>query len=174
MNRKCRRRCTGAVYVQQRDLSGRTREHAGAALSAFCRDQARFRELGERLSNERGVGVHTLGQDRRGDFLAVVVAQGRHDVGGNRKLDALYRHIFSRAYVMLNSTIGYISYRDVGTPMVPEGSRMVKMGGPACARKIKFPRLKPCSPTAESTLSGFDRSRGTARGCLSLRSPVGQ
>src|SRR6266436_774721 len=29
------------------------------------------------------------------------------------------------------------------------GCRMVKMGGPGCARKIKFPRLKPCSPTAE-------------------------
>jgi hypothetical protein len=94
----------------------------------------------------------------------VVVAQGRHDVGGNRKLDAFYRHIFSPAYVMLNSTIGYISYRDVGTPMVPEGSRMEKMGGPACARKIKFPRLKPCSPTAERAPCLASTGRGEQPG----------
>src|SRR5882724_1490467 len=88
MNRKCRGRCTGTVDIQQRDLPRRTRKHARSALSAFCHDQAGFRELGERLSNERGVGVHTLCQGRRRDFLAVVVTQGSRDVRGNRKLDA--------------------------------------------------------------------------------------
>src|SRR5882724_4003526 len=97
MNRKCRRRCTGTIYIQQRDLPRRTRKHARSALAARCHDQARFRKLRERLSNERGVGVHTLGQSPRGDFLAVVVTQTRHDVRGNRKLDAFYRHNFSRA-----------------------------------------------------------------------------
>src|SRR5260370_42387446 len=90
MNRKCRRRCTGTVYVEQRDLSRRTRKHARSALAPLCHDQARLRDLGERLSNERGVGVHTLGQSPRGDFLAVVVTQGSHDVRGNRKLDAFH------------------------------------------------------------------------------------
>src|SRR6266849_10982677 len=97
MNRKCRRRCTGTVYVQQRDLSRRTRKHTRSALAPLCHDQARLRELGERLSNERGVGVHTLGQGRRGDFLAVLVTQGSHEVRGNRKLDTLHRHNFSCA-----------------------------------------------------------------------------
>src|SRR6266403_547157 len=90
MNRKYRRRCAGAVYVEQHDLSRRTPKHTGPALAAFCHDQAGFRELGERLSNERGVGVHTLCQGRRRDFLAVVVTQGSHDVRGDRKLDAFY------------------------------------------------------------------------------------
>jgi len=90
VNRKrwwCR---TGTVYVQQRDLSRGTRKHARSALAAFCHDQARFRELGERLSNEGAVGVHTVGQGCRGDFLALEVTQGSHDVRGNRKLDAFY------------------------------------------------------------------------------------
>src|SRR5713226_3124537 len=90
VNRKRRWCRTCTVYVEQRDLSGRTRKHARSALAAFCHDQARFRELGERLSNERGVGVHTLGQDRRRYFLAVEVTQGNHDVRGNRKLDAFH------------------------------------------------------------------------------------
>src|SRR6266436_3420377 len=90
MNRKCRWRCTGTVYIQQRDLPRRTRKHARSALAALCYDQAGFRELGERLSNERGVRVHALGQSPRGDFLAVVVTQTRHNVRGNRKLDAFY------------------------------------------------------------------------------------
>src|SRR6266852_6385533 len=90
MNRKRRWCRTGTVYVQQRDLSRRTRKHARSALAALCHDQARLRELGERLSNEGGIGVHTVGQGRRGDFLAVVVTQGRHDVRGNRKLDAFH------------------------------------------------------------------------------------
>src|SRR6266852_86519 len=96
VNRKRRWCCTGTIYVQQRDLSRRTRKHARSALAAFCHHQARFRELGERLSNERGVGVHTVGQGRRGDFLALEVTQGSHDVRGNRKLDAFHRHTFSR------------------------------------------------------------------------------
>src|SRR5882757_4845768 len=90
MNRKYRRRCTGTVYIQQRDLPRRTRKHARSALAPPGHDQARFRKLGERLSNERGVGVHTLGQSPRGDFLSVVVTQSRHDVRGNRKLDAFH------------------------------------------------------------------------------------
>src|SRR5258708_32078111 len=57
VNRKRRWRRTGTVYVQQRDLSRRTRKHARSALAAFCHDQARFRELGERLSNEGGSAV---------------------------------------------------------------------------------------------------------------------
>src|SRR5258708_21660818 len=97
MNRKRRWRCTGTVYIQQRDLPRRTRKHARSALAPLCHDQARFRKLRERLSNERGVRVHTPGQSPRGDFLAVVVTQSRHDVRGNRKLDAFYRHNFSRA-----------------------------------------------------------------------------
>src|SRR5260370_3527989 len=92
MNRKCRRRCTGTVYVEQRDLSRRTRKDTRSALAAFCYDQARFRELGERLSNEGGVGVHTVSQGRRGDFLAVEITQGSHDVRGNRNLDAFHGH----------------------------------------------------------------------------------
>src|SRR6267378_1901840 len=88
VNRKRRRCRTCAVYVEQRDLSRRTRKHARSALAPLCYNQARFRELGERLSNERGVGVHTLGQGRRRDFLAVLVTKGSHDVGRNRKLDA--------------------------------------------------------------------------------------
>src|SRR5260370_20339739 len=47
MNGKYRRRCTGTVYVEQRDLSGRTRKHPRSVLAAFCHNQARFRELGE-------------------------------------------------------------------------------------------------------------------------------
>src|SRR4029077_4144137 len=57
MNRKRGRCRTGTVYVQQRDLSRRTRKHASPAFAALCHDQARFRELGERLSNEGRVGV---------------------------------------------------------------------------------------------------------------------
>jgi len=90
VNRKSRWRRTGTVYVQQRDLSRRTRKYARSALAAFCHDQARFRELGERLSNEGGVGVHTVGQCGRGDFLAVEVTEGSHDVRGDRKLDAFH------------------------------------------------------------------------------------
>jgi len=90
VNRKRRWCRTGTVYVQQRDLSRRTRKHARSALAALCHDQARFRELGERFSNEGGIGVHTVGQCRRGDFLAVEVTQGSHDVRGNRKLDAFH------------------------------------------------------------------------------------
>src|SRR6266849_2662677 len=89
VNRKRRWCRTGTVYVQQRDLSRRTRKYARSALAAFCHDQARFRELGERLSNERGVGIHALGQSPRGEFLAVLVSQGSHDVRGNRKLDGV-------------------------------------------------------------------------------------
>src|SRR5215472_9056559 len=88
MNRKRRRCCTGTIYVQERDLSGRTRKHARSALSPPCYDQARFRKLRERLSNEGRVGVQTVRQGRRRDFLAVVVSQGSHNVRGNRKLDA--------------------------------------------------------------------------------------
>src|SRR4029077_18850596 len=40
VNRKGRRRCAGAVYVEQRDLSRRARKHTGSALAAFCHDQA--------------------------------------------------------------------------------------------------------------------------------------
>src|SRR5580693_2894185 len=87
VNRKRRWCRTCTVYVEQRDLSRGTRKHARSALAAFCHDQARFRELGERLSNERGVGVHALGQGRRGDFLAVLITSGSQDVCGNRKLD---------------------------------------------------------------------------------------
>src|SRR5258706_7760556 len=90
VNRERRWRRTGTVYVQQRDLSRRTRKHARSALAAFCHDQARFRELGERLSNEGGVGGHPLGQGRRGNFLAEEVTQGSHDVRGNRRLDAFH------------------------------------------------------------------------------------
>src|ERR1700730_15128219 len=97
VNRKRRRRRTGTVYVEQRDLSRRTRKHARSALATFCHYQACFRELGERLSNERGVGVHTVGQGCRGDFVAVVVTQSSHDVRSNRELDAFHRHTFSRA-----------------------------------------------------------------------------
>src|SRR6266478_10000826 len=61
MNRKCRWCCAGTVYVEQRDLSRRTRKHARSALAPLCHDQARLRELGERFSNERGVCIHTLG-----------------------------------------------------------------------------------------------------------------
>jgi len=57
-------------------------------LPRFVTTKPAFESLGERLSNERGVGVHTLCQGRRRDFLAVVVTQGSHDVRGNRKLDA--------------------------------------------------------------------------------------
>jgi len=64
--------------------------HVSSALAAFCHDQARFREPGERLSNEGGVGVHTVRQGRRGDFLAVVETRGSHDVRGNPKLDAFH------------------------------------------------------------------------------------
>jgi len=88
MNRKRRWCRAGTVYVQQRDLSRRTRKYARSALAAFCHDQARFRELGERLSNEGGVGVYTVGQRRRRDFLTVEVTEGSHDVRGNGKLDA--------------------------------------------------------------------------------------
>src|SRR4029077_17732683 len=35
VNRKRRRRCAGAVYVEQRDLSRRARKHTGSALAAF-------------------------------------------------------------------------------------------------------------------------------------------
>src|SRR6266702_4927448 len=56
-----RRRCTGTVYVEQRDLSRRTRKHTRSALAPLCYDQARFRELGERLSNESRIGVNTVG-----------------------------------------------------------------------------------------------------------------
>src|SRR5712664_1352492 len=90
VNRKRRWCRTRTVYVEQRDLSRRTRKHARSALAPLCHDQARLRELGERLSNEGGIGVHTVGQGRRGDFLAVVVTQGSHDVRGNRKLDAFH------------------------------------------------------------------------------------
>src|SRR5260370_10316954 len=90
VNRKRRWCRTGTVYVQQRDLSLRTRKYARSALAAFCHDQAGFRELGERLSNETGIGVHTVGKGGRGDFLAVEVTQGSHDVRGNRKLDAFH------------------------------------------------------------------------------------
>src|ERR1700726_1459070 len=114
VNRKRRWCRTGTVYVQQRDLSGRTRKHARSALAALCHDQARLGELGERLSNEGGVGVHTVGQGRRGDFLAVEVTQGRHDVRGNRKLDAFHRPIFSSEYVMINSTNGCIFFEPRG------------------------------------------------------------
>src|SRR5437016_6605779 len=69
VNRKRRWCRTCAVYVEQRDLSWRTRKHARSALAPLCYDQACFRELGERLSNERGVGAHTLRQGRRGNFL---------------------------------------------------------------------------------------------------------
>src|SRR5229473_4911040 len=95
MNRKRRWCRTGTVYVQQRDLSRRTRKHTRSALAASCHDQARLRELRKRLSNESGVCVHTVGQDRRGDFLAVVEPQSSHDVRGNRELDTLHRHDFS-------------------------------------------------------------------------------
>src|SRR5467141_416891 len=64
VNRKRRWCRTGTVYVQQRDLSRRTRKHARSALAPLCHDQARLRELGERLSNESRIGVHTAGQDR--------------------------------------------------------------------------------------------------------------
>src|ERR1700739_1988557 len=90
VNRKrlwCR---TGAVYVQQRDLSRRARKRARSAPAAFGYHQPCLRELGERLSDEGGVGVHASGQGRRGDFLAVEVTEGGHDVRGNGKLDALY------------------------------------------------------------------------------------
>src|SRR5258707_14643812 len=72
VNRKRRWCCAGTVYVEQRDLSGRTREQARSALAPLCYDQARFRELGERLSNESRICVHTVGQDRRRYFLAVL------------------------------------------------------------------------------------------------------
>src|SRR5258708_6844710 len=90
VNRKRRWCRTCTVYVEQRDLSRRTRKHARSALAPLCYDQARFRELGERLSNESGIGVHTPGQGGRRDFLAVPVTQGSHDVRGNRKLDAFH------------------------------------------------------------------------------------
>src|SRR5258706_16471473 len=54
MNRKRRWCRTGTVYVQQRDLSRRTRKHARPALAPLCHDQARLRELGR--SEERRVG----------------------------------------------------------------------------------------------------------------------
>src|SRR6266851_6308468 len=66
MNRKRRWCRTCTVYVEQRDLSRRTRKHARSALAPLCHDQPRLGELGERLSNERGVCVHTLRQSRRG------------------------------------------------------------------------------------------------------------
>ena len=94
VNRKGRWRRTRTVYVQQRDLPRRTRKHTRSALAACRHDQARLRELGERFSNEGGVGVHTVGQGRRGKFLAMAETQSRHDVRGNRKLDAFHRHAF--------------------------------------------------------------------------------
>src|SRR6266436_5084696 len=97
MNGKRRWCRAGTVYVEQRDLSRRTRKHAGSALAAFCHHQARLRELGERFSNEGGVGVHTVGQGRRGKFLAMAETQSSHNVRGNRKLDAFHRHNFSCA-----------------------------------------------------------------------------
>src|SRR2546429_10004522 len=90
VNRKRRWCRTCTVYVEQRDLSRRTRNHARSALAPLCYDQARFRELGERLSNESRIGVHTVGQDRRRDFLAGEVTQGSHNEIGNRKLDAFH------------------------------------------------------------------------------------
>src|SRR5712664_492212 len=90
VNGKCRRRCTGTVYVEQRDLTRRTRKHARSALAPLCYHQARFRKLRERLSNKSGICVHAVGQGRRRDFLAVEITQGSHDVRGNRKLDAFY------------------------------------------------------------------------------------
>src|SRR5260370_33789118 len=62
MNRKRRWCRTGTAYVQQRDLSRRTRKHARSAIAAFSHDQARFLPLGARLSNEAEVGVHHVGQ----------------------------------------------------------------------------------------------------------------
>src|SRR2546429_9685783 len=56
VNRKRRWCRTCTVYVEQRDLSRRTRKHARSALAPLCYDQARFRELGERLSNESRIG----------------------------------------------------------------------------------------------------------------------
>src|SRR5712675_2186217 len=85
VNRKRRWRRTCTIYVEQRDFPRRTRKHARSALAPPCYDQARLRELGERLSNERGVGIYALGQSPRADFLAVPVTQGSHDVRGNRK-----------------------------------------------------------------------------------------
>src|SRR5216683_343919 len=90
VNRKRRWRCAGSVNVEQRDLSRRPRKQARSALAPLCYDQPRFRELGERLSNESRICVHTVGQGRRGDFLALEVTQGSHDVRGNRKLDAFH------------------------------------------------------------------------------------
>ena len=42
MNRKSRWRRTGTVYVQQRNLSRRTRKHTRSALAALCHDQRAF------------------------------------------------------------------------------------------------------------------------------------
>src|SRR5260370_16826073 len=69
MNRKRRWCRTGTVYVQQRDLSRRTRKRARSALAAFCHDQARFRELGELLSTKPGLRVHTVPPLPRRHFL---------------------------------------------------------------------------------------------------------
>jgi hypothetical protein len=90
MNRKRRRCRTGAVYIQQRDQSRRTRKRTRSVLAPLCYDQARFRELRERLSNESGICVHAARQSRGRYFLAVVELESRHDVRGNRKLDAFH------------------------------------------------------------------------------------
>src|SRR5215472_17943522 len=90
MNRKRRWCRTCTVYVEKGDLSRRPRKHARSALAPLCYDQARFRELGERLSNESRIRVHTVRQSRGRDLFAVVVSQGSHDVRGNRKLDAFH------------------------------------------------------------------------------------
>src|SRR6266446_4921730 len=90
MNRKRLWRRTCMIYVEQRDFPRRTRKHARSALAPLCYDQARFRELGERLSNEGGVSIYALGQSPRRDFLAGEVTQGSHNVRGNRKLDAFH------------------------------------------------------------------------------------
>src|SRR5215510_9666994 len=88
VNRKRRWCRTCTVYVEQRDLSGRACKDARSTLTAPGQNQAGFRELRERLSDERRIGVHAVCQRRGGDFLPTVETQGSHDVRRDGELNA--------------------------------------------------------------------------------------
>src|SRR5580704_4345376 len=95
MNRECRRCRARAINVQKRYLLRGTRKLARAVLTASCDDQACPGEFRERFPYEGGVGIHTLGERCRGDFLAVEKAKSRHNVRRNGELNARSRHRIS-------------------------------------------------------------------------------
>jgi hypothetical protein len=120
MNPKRRWCRTGTVYVQQRDLSRETRKHTRSALASLCHDQARFRELRERLSNESGICVHAVCQGRRGDFRAGAVTQSSHDVRGNRELNASDGHQAPHRHMRcLTAQFGYKVFLTIISTGVP-------------------------------------------------------